>query len=57
MRIRNTTGPCASPPPGRNQDNNHHQRASIGDGYAAAPPLRSTASITGITVLLSGGGR
>ena len=67
MRIRTTTGPSASPPPGRNKDSNDHKRlqristlvarASIGDGRAATLPLRSTASITAITVILSGGDR
>jgi hypothetical protein len=67
MRIRTTTGPNATPPPGRNKNRNNHQRpqqiatvtagVTIGDRHAAAPPLRSVASITAITVVPGGGDR
>ena len=67
MRIRTTTGPNATPPPGRNKDSNNQQHpqqiatagATIGDRHAGPPPqsLKSVASITVITVVPAGGDR
>ena len=67
MRIRTTTGPNATPPPGRNKYSNNQQypqqiataSATIGDRHAGPPPrsLRSVASITAITVVDGGGDR
>jgi hypothetical protein len=67
MRIRTTTGPNATPPPGRNKNSNNQHcpqqvttvtpGATIGDRHVAAPPLRPVASITAITVVPGGGDR
>ena len=65
MRIRTTTGPHATPPPDRNKYSNNQQHpqqiatasATIGDRHATAPPLRSVAPITAITVVPGRGDR
>jgi hypothetical protein len=67
MRIRTTTGPGASPPPGVNKNSDHQTRPgqigtsivgiSVADGRAGMQPLQLVVSITAITSTPCGGGQ